>query len=113
MSEQELAWWVIVGAALGGAATLYYLLRKLSNSLIRNVFIGLVLTFFVVPAPLPDYPDEWAPAFVVCMFEAFFQIDGQPATSLRILLIAMALVAALIGLAHVLIARVRRPAPEA
>lgn len=113
MTGQALAWWVIGGAALGGAGVLYYLLRKISNPLIRNIFIGLSVTFFVVPAPLPAYPGEWAPAFVVCIFEAFFQIDGQPAVSLRILLIALALVAVLIGLAHVLIARLRQAPKEA
>jgi hypothetical protein len=102
MTGDTIAWVTILGAGVGGAACLFYLLRKISKPLIRNIIIGFVLAFFLIPAPLPGYPDEWAPAFVVLIFEAFFQIDGEPGVSLRLLLIGTLLITALIGLAHYL-----------
>lgn len=89
MGGYTIAWIVIVSGAIGGAAVLYWLLRNTSKPLIRNLILGVLVAFFVVPAPVPDYTDQLAPAFVVCVFEAFFQIDGEPGVSLRVLLIAM------------------------
>ena len=105
MGAYTTAWLIIVVSAIGGGAILYWLLRKLPNSLIRKLIIGLSVTFFVVPASLPAYPEQLAPAFVVLVFEAFFQIDGSPGSSLRVLLISLLLVAVLIAAAHYLLAR--------
>ena len=105
MGAYTTAWLIILGSAVGGAGILYWLLRKLPNSLIRRLIIGLAVTFFVVPAPLPAYPEQLAPAFVVLVFEALFQIDGSPGGSLRVLLLSLLLVAVLISAAHYLLAR--------
>ena len=100
MGAYTTAWIVILGAAAGGGGVLYWLLRNLSNSLIRKVIVAIAVAFFIVPAPLPEYPEQLAPAFVVCIFEALFQIDGSPGASLRILLVSMALAAGLVLAAH-------------
>ncbi len=100
MGAYTIAWMIVAAAAASGAGVLYYLLRNYANSLIRNLIVALSLAFFVVPAPLPNYPEQLAPAFVVCIFEAFFQIDGSPAVSLRILGISMLLAAVLVIAAH-------------
>jgi len=114
MSAYTLAWSVIVLAAAGGAVVLYGLLRHFSNSLIRKVIVAMAVAFFVVPAPVPEYSGQLAPAFVVCIFEAFFQIDGSPAASLRILLISIAAAAGLAIAAHYLLRRrVPRSAEDA
>lgn len=113
MGAYSIAWMVILGAAACGAALLYWLLRKRSNSMIRNLIITLSVVFFVVPAPVPDYPEQLAPAFVVCIFEVLFQIDGAPAASLRILLISLALAAAVVLAAHFAMRRfLPGPTPE-
>ena len=105
MGGYTIAWVVIALSAVCGAAVLYWLLRDHSNPLFRNIIIAVALAFFVVPAQVPGYPAQLAPAFVVCIFEAFFQIDGSPAASLRVLLLSMA-VAALLALAtHYLLRR--------
>ena len=105
MGAYSIAWLIIGAAAAGGAAFLYFMLRNLSKPLIRKLILVTTVVFFVVPAPVPEYPGQLAPAFVVCIFEAFFQIDGAPMVSLRILLVAMAAAAAVVAASHFLVQR--------
>ena len=105
MGAYSIAWIIIIVCALGGAGVLYWLLRGFSKPLIRNLIIALAVVFFVVPAPLPGYPEQLAPAFVVGIFEAFFQIDGAPMVSIRIMLVSMTLAAGLVAASHFVLAR--------
>jgi hypothetical protein len=112
MGAYSIAWLIIVAAAVGGAAVLYLMLRNLSKPLIRKLILVTAAVFFVVPAPVPEYPGQLAPAFVVCIFEAFFQIDGAPMVSLRILLVAMAAAAAVVAASHFLVQRLATRSTE-
>jgi len=98
------AWTTILLCAGVGVFVLYYLLKSNDNRLICNILVALVFVFFTVPAPVPEHTEQLAPAFVVCLFEAFFQIDGAPAVSSRILLVALLATAAVAGLGHYLLA---------
>ena len=44
------------------------------------------ITIFPLPAPVPNFSETQAPAFVVMIFEAFFQRAGAPEESMRRLL---------------------------
>ena len=112
MSGFTIAWLTIGGSAICGAAVLYMLLRRLDKPLLRALVITLTLTFFLVPAPVPNFETQLAPAFVVLIFEAFFQIDGSPQVSLRILALSLAAAATVTLLGHYLWSR-RAPAPDA
>jgi hypothetical protein len=105
VSAYSIAWWVILVAALLGAAIFYYLLKNVGKSLLRILAVTLTLVFFLVPAPVPGYAGHFAPAFVVCVFEALFQTEGDPALSLRILVIALGLTGILTWLGHRYLAR--------
>ena len=105
MSAFAIAWIIIVACALAVAAILFRLLRNIDKPLIRTLLIAVLVTFFIAPAPVPGYPEQWAPAFMVCIFEAFFQIDGAPQVSLRILLLAIGVVGLLVWMASVLLSR--------
>lgn len=100
MSAHSIAWWVIIVAALVGAGTFYYLLRNVGKPLLRLLAVTLTTAFFIVPAPVPGYAEQLAPAFVVCVFELFFQTEGQPEVSLRILLTALGLTGLLTWVGH-------------
>ena len=105
----DLAWQVIAVAAAVGAvalwATFWWLLpaRTRFGGIWRWSLVALVLVFFVMPAPVPNYAGVSAPAFVVMLFEALFQTSGEPEESMRRLIVggaiitAMALVAAIVG----------------
>lgn len=105
MSAYAIAWIVIVACALAAAAILFRLLRNIDKPFIRTLLISVLATLFLAPAPVPGHPEQWAPAFVVYIFEAFFQIDGAPLVSLRILLLAVGVVGLLVWLASVLLSR--------
>ncbi len=111
MSAETIAWMIIFGAAAVGATALYFLFRSIDNLLIKKIIIGLSLAFFLTPAPIPQHPEGWAPAFVVCIFEAFFQIDGSPGVSLRLLLLGCAVISAVVIGAHFFSARRRSVEP--
>ena len=105
MSAYVIAWIIVVAGVLAGAAILFRLLRNIDKPLIRTVLIAVLVTFFLAPAPVPGHPEQWAPAFVVCIFETFFQIDGAPQVSLRILLLAVGVVGLSVWMASVLLSR--------
>jgi len=48
-----------------------------------------LICFFVTPAPLPAHDEQLAPAFVVVIFEFFFQTQGSPEEAVWILIISI------------------------
>ena len=48
-----------------------------------------LVCFFVTPAPLPAHDEQLAPAFVVVIFENFFQTQGKPEEAFWILAISI------------------------
>ena len=81
-----VAWLVIAAAGVLGSGFLFYLthgMRAASLKWIIRVLPGLLM---MVPAPVPNFPGELAPAFVVLIFESLFQASGEPGTSALILL---------------------------
>jgi len=100
MSEHGQAWVLILCLAMLGGCVLYYLLRGIEKRYVRVVIAALTVTFFAVPAPVPGYESQISPAFIVLIFETFFQIDGKPEASLRILGLSMLLVIILVGFGH-------------
>lgn len=105
MSTHSIAWVVIVLATTLNAATLFHLLRNRRRLVLRALCIATISTFFMVPAPIPGHAEQFAPAFIVCLFEFFFQIDGSPGLSFRILVLATGLAVLLTWLGHNFFAR--------
>ena len=97
------AWIVIAVLAVIGAYCLNLLLRGSRPSpqrwprKLRDIFVTLVFVFFLLPAPVPNYPGIYAPAFVVFIFESLFQSSGQPNESRGILVLGLGVVG-IIGL---------------
>lgn len=93
-----LAWGVVVGAALLMQVALYFGLRGWGAPLVKPLLSWWLLLVLVVPAEVPRQQDHLAPAFLVFLFETFFQGEGRGGAAGRILLAAtlVALMAALI-----------------
>ena len=97
------AWRVIGASAVIGAYCLNLLIKGTRRSRagsprkLRYIFVALVFFFFLIPAPLPNYPEVFAPAFVVFVFEFLFQSNGSPNESRNSLIVGLAAVT-LIGL---------------
>ena len=92
------AWILIAAGGLIGGLCFYYLVvlcfRNSSDKRRSKVKrFGLYLSaalacFFVTPAPLPGHDEQLAPAFVVVIFENFFQTQGRPEEAFWILTIS-------------------------
>ena len=109
MNEYLIAWLVVLVGALGVVGAFLGLLKRGAGTLWRRLLIGAALAVMLVPAPVPGHPEQLAPASIVCVFEAFFQIEGAPGQSLRILLFGLAATLLLVVLGHSLIARYVSP----
>ena len=101
MADYTLAWSIIGVMAFGGSLAMLMLLRPVKALWLKLALVSLVVAFLVLPAPVPAAPEVWAPAFVVAIFEAFFQIDGDPASATMVLSMGIPVVvvlAAIVGL---------------
>ena len=93
----SLAWGVVLLAGALGTLALYLLTRKLPWDWLRTLLCWLVPVLLIVPAPVPHFAGNYAPAFIVVVFEAFFQRDGNAVEALGWLLGAVCLVVAGVG----------------
>lgn len=87
MDNYDIAWLVVAVCALLGGLALHRLFRS-AHPLLRWLVIVVAVVFFLTPANIPNYPGYLAPAFVIFIFEALFQTEGEPLSSLRVLGIA-------------------------
>ena len=97
MSAYGWAWLlVIVMAAVGGLST-FKLLRPVNSLTVRLSLTAVVIAVFITPTSIPKF-DGYAPAFIVFLFEALFQAEGEPAGALIALLagVSIAAVASLV-----------------
>ena len=102
MIDPTAAWILIAAGGLVGGLCFYYsvalCLRNSSDKLRLKVrrfglYLAAALTcFFVTPAPLPAHDEKLAPAFVVAIFENFFQTQGKPREAFWILIISISAV---------------------
>lgn len=86
-----LAWLVVGSAGIVGSLGLYFLTRSWRPGRLRSIIRITPLLLLVVPAPVPNYDGQMAPAFIVLLFESLFQRNGAPLPAGLILLAALAL----------------------
>ena len=95
MIDPTAAWiFIATGGLIGGLCFYYLLVLCFRNSADKRrskvkrfgLYLAAALTcFFVTPAPLPAHDEQLAPAFVVVIFENFFQTQGGPEEAVWIL----------------------------
>ena len=98
MIDPTAAWILIAAGGLVGGFCFYYALvlcfrnsadKRRSKVKRFGLYLAAALTcFFITPAPLPAHDEHWAPAFVVVIFENFFQTQGRPEEAFWILTIS-------------------------
>ena len=75
-----------------------------------GLYLAAALTcFFVTPAPLPAHEEQLAPAFVVVIFENFFQTQGKPEEAFWILTISISTLLILLFLIIKVVERIFGP----
>lgn len=85
MSE-PIAWAAALAAALLAFVCIWVLTRALRSRFLRIWLRALSLSLMLTPAPLPNFEGYYAPAYIVALFEAVFQLQGQPGQSVKLLL---------------------------
>lgn len=103
MSGYVLGWTIMVLATAAMVASVWGLYRYTGfRETLKLVLPGLFV-MLVIPAPVPDYPEFLAPAFLVAIFEWAFQDNGKPEVAVRML--GIGLVVAIVAGAGVWLAR--------
>ena len=128
MIDPTAAWILIAAGGLVGGLCFYYsvvLCFRNSSEKRRSKVerFGLYLAaalicFFVTPAPLPAHDKQLAPAFIVVIFEKFFQAQGEPEEAFWILIMSISTLLLLLFLIFKVVDRffgskVRNPLDEA
>ncbi len=85
MMEYGMAWMVVTGAGLLALAFWLLITRNIRNAFVRTLLRCLAAVWMLLPAPVPNYPGHYAPAYVVALFESVFQSEGEPNTAFAIL----------------------------
>jgi hypothetical protein len=84
--------WLLVAAAAGlGGVGLVFLTRSIRTRWLKWLLRVLPPVLMLMPAPVPGFPGNYAPAFVVLVFEGLFQSEGSVAAALTILITATVL----------------------
>jgi hypothetical protein len=94
-----IAWIVMALAAAGGTLAIVRLTSDMAPGLTRNLIRFLPATLLLVPAPIPGYGGNFAPAFLVVVFESLFLRDGRPFGAAAILFTGVAIATLLIAFA--------------
>ena len=76
------AWLIAAVAAVACLAFFFLLTRRIGSLLVRILLRCLAAVWLLLPAPVPEYFGQYAPAFVVLVFEGLLQSDGDPALAL-------------------------------
>jgi len=87
-----IAWSIVVAAGLGALAGVFVLSRRIESALVRSIVRCLAAVWLLLPWSIQVVPGQYAPAFVVALFEGIFRADG----SARAPLIGLGLASALV-----------------
>ena len=89
MTPYWIGWGILVGASFLVSLVVFYWLRLLLSFFSTFLLSTLLFVFLTVPAPIPNYEGYFAPAYVVFIFETFFQIKGSSKMSAQVLILAL------------------------
>jgi hypothetical protein len=106
--ETTVAWIVVALAGLGALAGIFVLTRFISNPWLRSLLRCLAAVWLLLPWNIQVVQNEYAPAFIVALFEGVFRADGNPRPALMVLALA-SLVVLIVFLVVGAVQRVRAP----
>ncbi len=92
-----MPWIVVIGAGLSTLVGVYAITRPIPSLYLKTLLRSLSMVILLLPAPVPAFEGQFAPAFVVLLFEAAFQTDGNPLPALQFLIGGCIAVVALVS----------------
>ncbi len=102
------AWLIIVAAGCVAVVAVYMMIRRVTSGYLRALVCALILAMMLTPAPVPEHPLNYAPAFIVAVFEGIFQASGNPGVAMRLLVAGAVLAIACVTLGTLGLRRFRR-----
>jgi len=102
--ETTVAWIVVAAAGLGTLAGIFVLTRRIGNAWLRSLLRCLAAVWLLLPWNIHVVEGEYAPAFIVALFEGVFRADGNPRPALMVL----ALVSLLVVIVFLIVGVVQR-----
>jgi hypothetical protein len=90
--ETTVAWIVVAAAGLGTLAGIFVLTRRIGNAWLRSLLRCLAAVWLLLPWNIQVVEGEYAPAFIVALFEGVFRADGNPRPALMVLAMTSLLV---------------------
>jgi len=93
--ETVVAWVVVGVAGLGALAGIFVLTRSITNAWLRSLLRCLAAVWLMLPWRIEVVEGQYAPAFIVALFEGIFRAGGNPRPALMVLAIASLFVIAL------------------
>ncbi len=107
-AEYATAWAVAFGGGLLAFAFWCLMTRGVRRGSLRWLLRLLPGAWMLVPAPVPGYEGQYAPAFIVALFEAVLQENGAPQTAFAVLAVASVVVLAGVAIVSLVRWRARR-----
>lgn len=81
--------WIAYGvASLVAFVAWWFLCARLSSMTLRDVLRVIAFAGLATPAPVPGYDGHFAPAWLIALFEAALQREGDPLPAATLLLVA-------------------------
>lgn len=107
------AWGIAAIAGIACLGFFFLVTRRIGSIYLRILLRCLGAAWILLPAPVPGYPGNFAPAFVVWVFEGVLKSDGDPLLSLQILLWSSLAVITLVSLWYLFFGRHKTQGAEA
>jgi hypothetical protein len=81
MDVYMAAWAVVLASTPLALFALHRATRGTRAAAVRRLLLPVAAVCLVVPTPVPGYPGQMAPAWLVLVLEWGFQAQGQPAAA--------------------------------
>ena len=89
MTPYLIGWSILICASLLLSLVVFFWSRLVFGFFSGFLLSTMVFVFLTIPAPIPNYQGYFAPAYVVFIFETFFQAKGSYTISGQVLILAL------------------------
>ena len=89
MTPYLVGWSILIGSSFLLSLVVFFWSRLVFGFFSGFLLSTLVFVFLTIPAPIPNYQGYFAPAYVVFIFETFFQTKGSSTISGQVLIVAL------------------------
>ena len=84
-----IGWSILIGASFLLSLVAFFWSRSVLGFFSGFLLSTMVFVFLTIPAPIPNYQGYFAPAYVVFIFETFFQTKGSSTITGQLLILAL------------------------